>query len=315
MLLNADRSWRKGRLSISFRHGLLFWLIGSMPFAIALAEITVPDDAGSVVTLHAPARRIISLAPHVTELLYAAGAGKYIVGAVEYSDFPEEAKRIPRIGSGFGFDIEAIIGLQPDLVISWQSGNPSWQTERLKDIGFPVFATEPRHIADVASLIGRLGKISATEKHANEAVDKFQRRLKILRERYAMRSPVTVFYQILDSSLLTVSQRHLISDVIQLCGGINVFADLPGLTPRVDMESVLQKNPEAILASGYEPLWAVWRERWQAFPALSANSHDNLFFIPPDLIHRHSPRILQAADQVCTALEVAREARKVSGAR
>ncbi len=315
MFMNPGQPWRQSRLSAIFRHGLWLWLFGITPLSTALAEITVHDDAGNAVTLRSPARRIVSLAPHVTELLYAAGAGNYIVGAVEYSDYPEEAKHIPRIGSGFGFDIEAIIGLQPDLVISWKSGNPPWQTERLKDLGFPVFVTEPRHIGDVASLIGRFGKISATEKHANEAVDAFQRHQRSLRERYATRPPVTVFYQILDSSLLTVSQRHLISDVIRLCSGTNVFAGLPGLTPRVDVESVLQKNPEAILASGYEPLWAVWRERWRVFPALSANSHANLFFIPPDLIHRHSPRILQAAEQVCTALEAARESQKVSRVR
>lgn len=282
---------------------------------LTLAEITVLDDAGNELTLRAPARRIVSLAPHVTELLYAAGAGNYIVGAVEYSDYPEPAKRIPRVGSGSGLDLEKIVGLHPDLIISWQSGNPSWQTERIKQLGFPVFETEPRRIGDVASLVEKFGKLTATESDAIKAASQFRRHLESLRQRYATRRPVTVFYQILDSTLLTISQQHLISDVIQLCGGSNIFADLPGLTSKVDVESVLEKNPEALLASGYEPLWPEWRGRWSTWPALSARLYGNLFFIPPDLIHRHSLRILQGAEQICAALEKTRAVGMVSGAR
>jgi iron complex transport system substrate-binding protein len=124
-----------------------------------------------------------------------------------------------------------------------------------------------------------------------------------------------VFYQILDSSLLTVSRRHLLNDVIQLCGGRNVYADLPGLTPRVDVESVVQRNPEVILASGYDVLWQEWRDRWRALPMLTASMRDNLFFIPPDLIERQSLRILDGSAQICTALEQARTKRENTGSR
>lgn len=303
------------RLRAILCRGLLLWLGSLVLSQLAFAEITILDDAGNELTLRAPARRVISLAPHVTELLYAAGAGNYVVGAVEYSDYPVQARRIPRVGSGSGLDLEKIVGLHPDLIISWQSGNPSWQTERIKQLGFPVFVTEPRHIGDVASLIERFGRLTATETDAATTARQFRRHQESLRQRYATHRPVTVFYQILDSSLLTISQQHLISDVIQLCGGGNVFADLPGLTSRVDVESVLQKNPEVILASGYEPLWPAWHERWRSWPTLSAVSRGNLFFIPPDLIHRHSPRILQGAEQVCAAIEEAREAWKISIAR
>ena len=314
--LRHDRPFhRMKRLRAIFRLGMLLWLGSFMLPTLALVEIAVPDDAGNTLTLRAPARRIVSLAPHVTELLYAAGAGDYVVGAVEYSDYPEQARHIPRVGSGSGLDLEKIAGLRPDLVVAWQSGNPAWQTQRLRELGFPVFETEPRHIDDIANLIGRLGKLAATETHARKTVERFLHDKKNLRDRYANHAPITVFYQILDSSLLTINRQHLISDVIQLCGGTNVFASSPRLTSRVDIESVLQKNPEAILASGYEPLWPEWRERWAAWPALSATLHGNLFFIPPDLIHRHTPRILQGAEQICVALEKARADRKISNAR
>ncbi|MDH5488024.1 MAG: cobalamin-binding protein [Gammaproteobacteria bacterium] len=289
--------------------GLLIWISGTWVIPPVFAGILVVDDVGMKVALRQPARRIISLAPHVTELLYAAGAGDYVVGAVEYSDYPEQARRVPRIGSGAGLDLEKIVGLHPDLVIAWQSGNPSWQTARLKQLGLKIFMTEPRHIEDVARLIERLGKLAATEAAAGKTLREFHRHWKSLQERYTRRAPVTVFYQILDNSLLTVSQEHLINDVIQLCGGKNVFSDLPGLTPRVNLESVLEKNPEVVLASGYETLWPQWRDRWRRWPSLPATANGNLFFIPPDLIHRNSPRILQGAEKVCAALEVARKAR------
>jgi iron complex transport system substrate-binding protein len=235
-----------------------------------------------------------------------------VEGAVEYSDYPEAAKRLSRVGSGAGLDLEAIAALHPDLIVSWQSGNPPWQVERLAQLGFPVFVTEPRHIDDIADLFERIGRLTGTEKVAVKVATEFRHHEAMLRDRYTGRRIVPVFYQVLDNSLLTVSGRHLIRDVIQLCGGKNIFADLPGLTPHVDVESVLQKNPEVILASGYEPLWPEWRDRWRNWPMLAAVAHDNLFFVPPDLIERQSPRILQGAEQVCARLDQARMRRRIS---
>jgi iron complex transport system substrate-binding protein len=296
-----------------FQRWFRLWLGCLTIISTAHAEIVVPDDTGRMLTLASPARRIVSLAPNVTELLYVAGAGNFVVGAVAYSDYPEAAKSIPRVGSGAGLDIEAIVALHPDLVIAWQTGNPSWQVERLIALGMPVFVTEPRHLDDMVDLLERLGKLAGTEALAGKTAADFRRHLARLRARYSGRPVVPVFYQILDSSLLTVSRRHLINDVIQLCGGRNVYADLPGLTPRVDVESVLQRNPEVILASGYDALWQEWRDRWRALSMLTASTRDNLLFIPPDLIERQSLRILDGSERICATLEQARAKRKVSG--
>lgn len=294
---------------------LMSWLVCGLTAPAVTAEIRIVDDAGKTIVLDQPARRIISLAPNTTELLFAAGAGGHIVGAVEYSDYPEDAKRIPRIGSGFGFDLEAIIAFRPDLIVSWQSGNPPWQVARLHDLGFPVFTTEPRHLDDVPSLVERLGQLAGTETVAAEAAGRFREERGRLQARFSGRPRVTVFYQILDASLLTVNGQHLINDVIDLCRGRNIFSGLSALTPRVDIESVLQQNPDAVLASGHEPLWPVWQQRWRGWPALNAVARGNLFFIDPDLIHRQSPRVLQGAGQVCAALEKARTTRDAARLR
>jgi len=302
---------KKSRVRSSCRWLLLL----ACAVSTVYAQVTVRDDAGRLVELRAPAQRIVSLAPNITELLYAAGAGNRIVGAVEYSDYPEAAKHLPRVGSGAGLDLEAIAVRHPDLVIAWQTGNPAWQVEQLRGLGFTVFVTEPRRMEDIADLLERFGRLAGTQTTADMAAAKYRRHLAQLRMRYASLPTVPVFYQILDASLLTVSGRHLISDVIRLCGGENVFADLPRITPRVDIESVLQRNPEAILASGDERLWSGWRDRWQAWPGLAAVRDHNLFFIPPDFIERSSPRILDGAEDMCRDLEQARARQKSSDGR
>ncbi|MHB8623011.1 MAG: cobalamin-binding protein [Sulfuricaulis sp.] len=277
----------------------------------ASAEISVHDDAGRIVDLPAPARRIVSLAPNVTELLYAAGAGYAVVGASQYSDYPKAAKRLPRVGSGAGLDLEAIAALHPDLIVYWESGNSPWQVARLSQLGFHVFATEPRHIDDIPSLLERIGRLAGTEVVATKVAAEFRHHVTELRDRYTGRRIVPVFYQILDNSLFTVSGRQIISDVIQLCGGVNIFTDLPGLAAPVDVESVLLKNPEVILASGKQSLWSDWRIRWHNWPMLAAVQQDNLFYIPSVLIERQGPRILQGAQQVCSMLDQARIKRRI----
>lgn len=264
------------------------------------------DDTGGVVELAAPARRIVSLAPHATEILYVAGAGDYLVGAVEYSDYPEAAMRIPRVGSYAGLDLERIVALRPDLVIAWQSGNPPAQVERLRALGLAVYVSEPRHIEDVATNIERLGRLAGTTDAALRAAQAFRQRHDGLRRRYAGRPPVTVFYQIWDQPLMTVNGRQLISDVIRLCGGRNVFADLPILAPTVDVEAVLAADPEAIVASGAGAARPEGLDAWRHWPQLRAVQRDNLFVVPPDVLQRHGPRILDGAEHLCAALEAAR---------
>jgi len=291
-------------------HGLLAGvLLGLLGAAPAPAPTRVPDDAGATVVLAAPARRIVSLAPHVTELLYAAGAGGYVVGAVDYSDYPEAAKRIPRVGSYTGLDLEAIVALRPDLIIAWQSGNPPSQVERLRALGLAVYVSEPRHIEDVATNIERLGRLAGTADAALRAARAFRRRHEALRRRYAARPAVTVFYQIWDRPLMTVNGKQLISDVIHLCGGRNVFADLPILAPTVDVEAVLAADPEAIVASGAGAARPEWFDAWRRWPQLRAVRRDNLFVVPPDVLQRHGPRILDGAEHLCADLETARRRR------
>jgi iron complex transport system substrate-binding protein len=266
------------------------------------AEISVLDDTGQAVTLEKPAQRIISLAPHITELLFAAGAGDAVVGVTEFSDYPDAARSLAQVGGAAGLDLEAIVALQPDLVVAWLSGNPRVQVERLQALGFTVFLSEPRRLRDVPDTLQRLGQLAGTEAVAVAEADRFRRRYAALHDNYASRPKVRVFYQIWDQPLMTLNGEHLVSDVLRLCGGENVFNALPALAPQVGIESVLLANPDVIVVAaddGESPLLAAWR-RW---PELSSVAQGHVYALPRDQLVRHSPRVLDGAERLCKLLD------------
>ena len=257
----------------------------------------------------APAERIVSLAPHVTELLFAAGAGPKVVGVVSYSDYPEAAKALPRVGGYRQLDLEGILALKPDLVVAWRSGNPRPQTERLEGLGLRLVYMDPHRLEEIPAAVEALGEMAGTEAVAAEAAAEFRAELARLRGRYGERPKVSTLYQIWNRPLMTINGEHLISDVIRLCGGDNVFADLPELAPQIDVEAVLAAAPEAIIASGMGEARPEWLDMWREWPSLTATARGNLFFIPPELIQRHTPRILDGAARLCDHLERARARR------
>lgn len=275
----------------------------------AAADIRVTDDSGRSVTLKQPARRIISLAPHITELLFAAGAGEHIVGTIEYSTYPKEAQLIPSIGDSAQLDLERIVALKPDLIVVWQHGNAQRQLNMLLQLGIPAFYNEPRRLPDVAQAIEQLGRLAGTEAVALPAAHAFTAQQSELRTRYAKRAPVTVFYQLWEKPLMTVNGEHLISDVIRLCGGRNVFADLKPLVPLISTEAVLAADPEAMVGATAEVNTRGDLDNWKNWPRLRAVARDNLIIIHTDLLNRHTPRILEGARQMCEQLEAARAKR------
>ncbi len=282
---------------------LLLWVV---PLTSAWPDILVTDDAGSRLVFEQPAQRIVSLAPHITELLFAAGAGEAVVGVSEYSDYPAAAAGLPRISGGNGLDLEAIVGLQPDLVIAWQSGNPPHQVKRLQQLGLQVFVSEPRRLEDVVTSLERFGRLAGSPAEAHEQVQAFRQRHSALARRYAQRATVSVFYSIWQGPLMTVNGEHLISDIIRLCGGRNVFATLPGLAPQISLEAVLVADPQVIIAGGGEEELSSLFEMWERWPELTAVQNSNLFTIPRDVMVRHSPRVLDGAEHLCRLLDEAR---------
>lgn len=295
------------------RRALAFLALCAMLAALpgpAAAQIRLDDDDGHTIVLQRPARRIISLAPHVTELLFAAGAGSRIVGTIRYSDYPPAALRIPRIGDSFVLDSERLLSLKPDLVIVWLHGNSEGQLDQLRRLGLPVFSSEPRRLADISQTIRRFGILAGTSAAAEPAAAAFDRRVAASRARYAGRPAVRVFFQISERPLLTINGEHLIDDVLRLCGGRNIFAGVKALTPMVSPEAVLAADPEAIVATGGE-----WENdsgfaAWTKLPSLLATRRHNFVPLHSDTITRQTDRILEGAEALCQSLEQVRARRR-----
>jgi len=280
---------------------------------IAHAEISVTDDTGAVVRLAQPARRIVSLAPHVTESLFAIGAGERIVAAVDYSDYPEAAKKLPRVGGYSRIDLEAVAAQKPDLVIAWESGNSKAHVAKLRSLGLPLYVTQPNRIEDVASTLERFSQLAGTAETGRAVVARFRERLEGLRARYSAKPKVRTFYQIWKQPLMTVGGPQIISDAIRLCGGENVFGELTTMAPNVTVEAVIAANPEAIVASGMGDSRPEWLDDWRRWTSVTAVARDNLFFVPPELIQRHTPRLLDGTERLCQHLETARGRRPAAG--
>jgi len=288
---------------------LLFSACFVMPPAQATG-IEVEDDAGRLVRLSAPARRIVSLAPHATELLFAAGADDQVVGVAGYSNYPPAARRRPLIGDAGNLNLEAILALQPDLVVAWKSGNVAPQVERLIDLGLSVFYSEPRRLEDIATNLQRLGELAGTRPVATAAAQSFREGYRKLGHEFSHQTPVRTFYQIWHQPLMTVNGEQLINQVIELCGGRNIFAGLQTLAPVVTREAVLAADPQIIIASGRTRERPQWLADWKDWPQLSAVRNHQLYFIEPDLIQRQTPRLLEGAKIMCRQLAQARQGEK-----
>lgn len=269
----------------------------------------VTDDRDREVCLKAPAKRIAALSPGATELVYAAGAEEQVVAVVSYSDYPPEAKEVPSVGSHTRLDLEALVTLRPDLVIGWTTGNPAEQLETIEALGMSVFYIEPSDFEGVASAIERLAQLAGTQQKGSRAAEDFRQGIAELATTYREAEPVEVFYQVWDEPLMTINNKHFIGKVLSLCGGVNVFGDLSRLVPRIDDEAVLAANPEAILAGGMGEENRDWLTHWKQYSNLHAVQNDNLFFVPPSLIQRPTPRLLEGSRLFCEKLEVARERR------
>lgn len=273
------------------------------------AAITVKDGGGATITLEKPAQRVVTLAPHATELVFAAGAGGRVVGASDYSDYPPAAKAIPRVGSSRQIDTERLLALRPDLIVVWQGGNAERQLEPLRRLGVPIYQSEPKSLDDIADELERLGRLTGTEASARPAAAALRARLAALAGRYRGRAPVSVFYQVWDQPLYTLNGRQIVSDAIRLCGGVNVFADLPALAPAVSVEAVLEKNPEVIVRGGQGGEAAAGLAMWRRTPALLAVQRDNLYTVHSDLMTRAGPRMVDGAEALCALLDQARKKR------
>jgi iron complex transport system substrate-binding protein len=268
------------------------------------AEKTIPAPAADSI------RRIVTLAPNLTELVFAAGAGELLVGVSAYSDFPPEAGTLPVISDAFTVDQEQLALLKPDLLLAWQSGTPVHVVDELRAAGFNIEAITTRGLDDVPAALLRIGELTGHNEQARVAAEKFQQSIEDIRRQYSAASEVSVFYQVSARPLYTINSEHFIGEILSLCGGRNIFAERSELAPSVSVEAVIDRDPEVLLAasdSGEMPF-----ADWQRWDRLAANRYGNHFVVGSAEIGRATPRLLLAAQQVCAALLTARANREAA---
>lgn len=269
-----------------------------------------PEPEATAGVESGPAVRVVAFAPHLSEMMFAVGAGEQLVGVSAWSDFPREVLELPQIGDAFSVDQEQLSLLQPDLLLVWESGMPAHTVDELRNRGYRVESIRTRNTADVATAMTRIGELTGKQDEARAAAQQFTGALEGLRAKYRDAEPINAFFQITARPLYTVNREHFISEIISLCGGRNIFDDLEDFAPSVAVEAVLDRDPEVMLAgtNSGDDAFAEWG-RW---PGLAANRYGNLFLLPDETIGRPTPRLAMAAHSVCIALDRARENRAQS---
>jgi iron complex transport system substrate-binding protein len=273
-------------------------------------KITVLDDAGTRIELARPAQRIITLAPNLAELVYAAGAGSSLVAATRYSDYPEAVKKLPLVGDAFALNLERIATLKPEVVFVWLSGTPERQRSALKALakrqGFAVFESEIRNVAEIGGTLERIGQLADSRTVANARAAALNAQWQSLSAQYAQTAPVSVFYQVWDAPLMTFNGQHIVSQAIRTCGGVQGFDDAAALTPTVSREAVLAFNPQTIVGGGES---GTALNAWKKLPQMQAVKNQQLHTVNAALLTRMGPRFVQAAAQLCQTIALARTPR------
>ena len=279
-----------------------FLFIGLTGAQSSFAEISLVQANGDDLTLTRPAQRIITLAPNLAELVFAAGAGDRLKAVVEYSNFPEPVKTIPRVGDAFRIDLEGIIEFNPDLVIAWKSGNPQTALQKLEQLGITVWQIEITRPEQIADAVENISNAAGTQPTGHPLARQLRDTLAGLQRQNINKKPVTFFYQIAARPLYTVNGQHIISRSLAVCGGVNVFSDLPSLAPQISRESIILKNPEAMIAPA-RPNETPALGHWQDWPRLMAVRDNNLLYLPADEISQATPRLLDSIVMACKLLD------------
>ena len=281
----------------------------ALALALAAALLCACGQERSLSHESGPAERVVTFAPHLAEIMFEIGAGDQLVGVSAWSDYPRAVLQLPEVGDAFTVDQEQLSLLQPDLLLVWESGMPAHTVDELRALGYRVESIRTRGLADVAAAMRRVGELTgATE--AEAAAARFEAAFQKLREQHGDALPVSVFFQISARPLYTVNREHFISEIIAICGGHNIFDDLDDMAPSVDVEAVLDRDPEVMLAGANVGADAF--VEWERWPNLAANRLGNQFLLPDETIGRPSPRLSLAGEAVCLALEEGRRNREAS---
>lgn len=305
----GQRSFMRQVFSRLAARRAVFVLLSIACSVASAAGLTVTDDAGRKLTLPRIPQTIVSIAPGATEMLFAAGAGSRVIATVEFSDEPPAAKQVPRIGDSNAIDMERVVALQPDVVVVWEGGSNIGQVAQLERLGIPLYREKVSRLADLAPSLRRLGTLAGTRTVAEAAARDVELRLAALAKRFGGRAPITVLLQVWNRPVYTVGGTQMITDSLQLCGAKNIFADLKTQGPAVDIEAVIARNPEIIVAVAPPGLAKDWLEEWKRFASLRAVRNGALIPFEDSRLSRLGPSAVGGTEALCQAIDAKRPRR------
>jgi iron complex transport system substrate-binding protein len=265
------------------------------------AQIMLRDDAGRSIYLKSPAKRIVTLAPFLTELAFAAGVGDRVVGVGPNSDYPPRLKRLPEVPVGANFSIEHVAVLRPDLILARRDSMRREDIERVSSFGAPVFIADVRRLEDISRLLQVIGTLTGSEVGAMAA--DFDSRIEALRRANAKKPRLATFVEIWNRPLTTVSGSHFITEALDICHAENVFRDVEGFAPVISWEDLQARNPYVVVGAGSASDLAEFRSNWSVRQALAAVKDDRLIFMESDSIDRPTLRIVNAIAKLCTEMD------------
>jgi iron complex transport system substrate-binding protein len=298
-----DKEWHSSRKTILYLFLFLFLIISSEVLGQKKQIYSVIDDNNQTITLNEPAKRIVSLTPHLSEIVFFLGHEEKLVARDSASDFPESIKHIPSIGNSANLNTEAILALKPDLILAWKSGNTQKQIKQLQSFDIPIFFSEPRTLNDISENMEKISVLLSGNKN-EEKIKSFTSRIKTLEETFSKnKENLRVFYQVWQEPLMTLNGEHLVSEIIKLCRGENIFSDQKILAPQVSLEALIQRNPQLIILGDKNKNVKSYWGKWKSIEAVRNN---NFIFVNSDLLVRPGPRILEGVEQVCQGINKAR---------
>ncbi len=268
------------------------WLLLAVSFSLAAA----------------PPQRVVTLAPHLAELVCAAGACDRLVAVAEFTDYPETAAKLPKVADAHGVSAESLLAQKPDLVLVWDGGTPQSALDALAKLSVPVRALKLRQLDDIAVAIEQIGEWLGTPAAASAAAQDFRAGLARLTSRYSKSKKLRVMYQIENSPIYSVNRMSPISQAINVCGGVNVFGELPQLAAPVSREAVMFENPDVIVFARQDKVADILDD-WSRWPELKAVREQHLYSVNADLLARATPRMLKGIEELCGLLDMARTTR------
>lgn len=283
-----------------------FLSVVSVALATLLSFTLNVANANSIAVKNSTSPRVISLAPHITETLYSAGAGHLLVGVVEYSNYPEAAKALPLVGNHQAVNIEKIIHLKPDFIYAWQSSMRQQDVQRFTKLGYEVIYSHSNDLNAIAKEIRQIGRTLQTQVTAEKTADKIESELAKIKAKYSQKSTVKVFYQIWNKPLMTINGEQFISQGLDYCGAENIFSEMPLLAAEVNLESLFKHNPDVIILGGEGATQDAWLKRWQAYPQLKAVANNQIMTLNADLYQRPTERFVMNLDALCQKIDKAR---------